>query len=187
MVGDVFGPAIAALTLGLCARTALARRWAATPPSITPAMSRLPPRPARVGLGILTALGLPARADLRRASPAAVLSIPTAAIDHHRTRDLTAPRRRRPVRRLQHSVQSRPLLVFGCCALLFHLSNAPLLPLVGQKLAAAHKESDRHDVGVHYRRANGDYECVAAPHSYMDLKRSSRNCSSERGYTEHIA
>ena len=34
----------------------------------------------------------------------------------------------------------RPLLVFGCCALLFHLSNAPLLPLVGQKLAAAHKD-----------------------------------------------
>jgi hypothetical protein len=32
------------------------------------------------------------------------------------------------------------LLIFGCCALLFHLSNAPLLPLVGQKLAAAYKD-----------------------------------------------
>jgi MFS family permease len=34
----------------------------------------------------------------------------------------------------------RPLLVYAGCALLFHFANAPLLPLVGQKLAAAHKE-----------------------------------------------
>jgi MFS family permease len=34
----------------------------------------------------------------------------------------------------------RPLLVYSLCALLFHFADAPLLPLVGQKLAAAHKE-----------------------------------------------
>ena len=32
------------------------------------------------------------------------------------------------------------MLIFGCCAPLFHLANAPLLPLVGQKLAAAHED-----------------------------------------------
>ncbi|NUB17434.1 MFS transporter, partial [Azospirillum brasilense] len=37
-------------------------------------------------------------------------------------------------------VQCRSLLIFGICALLFHFVNAPLLPLVGQKLAAAHPE-----------------------------------------------
>jgi hypothetical protein len=31
----------------------------------------------------------------------------------------------------------RPLVVFGLCVMLFHLANAALLPLVGQKLAAA--------------------------------------------------
>ena len=36
-------------------------------------------------------------------------------------------------------MQNRPLLVFAICALLFHFANAPLLPLVGQKLAASHK------------------------------------------------
>jgi MFS family permease len=33
--------------------------------------------------------------------------------------------------------ESRPLMVFGLCVMLFHLANAALLPLVGQKLAAA--------------------------------------------------
>jgi MFS family permease len=33
---------------------------------------------------------------------------------------------------------SRPLLIFCVCVMLFHFANAPLLPLVGQKLALAH-------------------------------------------------
>jgi hypothetical protein len=32
--------------------------------------------------------------------------------------------------------ESRPLVIFGLCVMLFHFANAPLLPLVGQKLAA---------------------------------------------------
>ncbi|MDQ2738469.1 MAG: MFS transporter, partial [Actinomycetota bacterium] len=35
-------------------------------------------------------------------------------------------------------LQSRPLLIFCLCVALFHFANAPLLPLVGQKLAAVH-------------------------------------------------
>ena len=35
---------------------------------------------------------------------------------------------------------SRPLVVFGWCVMLFHLANAAMLPLVGQKLAAAYPE-----------------------------------------------
>jgi len=34
----------------------------------------------------------------------------------------------------------RPLLLYAGCTMLFHFANAPLLPLVGQKLAFAHKE-----------------------------------------------
>ena len=34
--------------------------------------------------------------------------------------------------------KSRPLMIFGLCVMLFHLANAALLPLVGQKLAAAY-------------------------------------------------
>lgn len=32
------------------------------------------------------------------------------------------------------------MLIYAGCTLLFHFANAPLLPLVGQKLALAHKE-----------------------------------------------
>jgi hypothetical protein len=34
--------------------------------------------------------------------------------------------------------KSRPLVIFGLCVMLFHLANTALLPLVGQKLAAAY-------------------------------------------------
>jgi MFS family permease len=34
--------------------------------------------------------------------------------------------------------ETRPLVIFGLCVMLFHFANAPLLPLVGQKLAAAY-------------------------------------------------
>ena len=34
--------------------------------------------------------------------------------------------------------ESRPLVIFSLCVMLFHLANAAMLPLVGQKLAAAY-------------------------------------------------
>ncbi|MGH8337599.1 MAG: MFS transporter, partial [Gammaproteobacteria bacterium] len=37
-------------------------------------------------------------------------------------------------------LEIRPLVIYGLCAMLFHFANAPLLPLVGQKLALANKE-----------------------------------------------
>ena len=33
-----------------------------------------------------------------------------------------------------------PRAVFACCAMLFRFANAPLLPLVGQKLALANPQ-----------------------------------------------
>jgi MFS family permease len=72
----------------------------------------------------------------------AVLSIPAAAIDDDRARDLggepgpaASPSRAVAYRTL---FKSRRLAIFGACVLLFHLANAALLPLVGQKLALAH-------------------------------------------------
>jgi MFS family permease len=74
----------------------------------------------------------------------AVLSIPAKAIDHNRARDLEPE----PGAALSPTgvagygilFKSRPLVIFGLCAMLFHFANAPLLPLVGQKLAAAYPE-----------------------------------------------
>lgn len=77
-------------------------------------------------------------------SAVATLSIPSTAIDQERARGADAVERAaisaEPASLWQVLAGCRPLLIFGCCALLFHLANAPLLPLVGQKLAASHKD-----------------------------------------------
>jgi MFS family permease len=72
----------------------------------------------------------------------AVLSIPAASIDYNRARDLEpAPGAAdNPSGVAGYGIQfkSRPLVIFGPCVMLFHFANAPSLPLVGQKLAAAY-------------------------------------------------
>jgi MFS family permease len=144
IVGDVFGPAVAALTLGLFARKQLARRMG---------RNSAFDHAGNVGIAVVAAavgyafsqravfLLVPVFAGL---ASIAVLSIPATAIDYNRARDLddehgaaaTAPK---PA---DYAIlfKSRPLVVFGLCVMLFHLANAALLPLVGQKLAAAYPE-----------------------------------------------
>src|SRR5262249_54727758 len=77
----------------------------------------------------------------------AVLSIPARAIDHDRARgglsrndaDTALPERAATFRVLY---ECRPLMIFAACAGLFHFANAPMLHLVGQKLALAHPGSE---------------------------------------------
>jgi MFS family permease len=72
----------------------------------------------------------------------AVLSIPAKAIDYNRARDLDgdsdAAAAAAGAAGYGILFKSRPLVTFGLCVMLFHLANAALLPLVGQKLAAAY-------------------------------------------------
>ena len=66
----------------------------------------------------------------------AVLSIPAEAIDFDRARDFDheADGTGHPVGPAGYGIlfESRPLVIFGLCVMLFHFANAPLLPLVGQ-------------------------------------------------------
>jgi MFS family permease len=142
MVGDVFGPAVAALTLGLYARNQLARR-----------MGRNSAFDHAGNVAIAVAAGAVGYAFSQRAvfllvpvfamlAAVAVLSIPYKSIDLDRARDLgdRPDATGHPVSPAGYSIllKSRPLVIFGLCAMLFHFANAALLPLVGQKLAAAH-------------------------------------------------
>jgi MFS family permease len=142
IAGDVFGPAIAALTLGLYARNQLARR-----------MGRNSAFDHAGNVAIAVAAGAVGYAFSQRAvfllvpvfavlAAAAVLSIPAAAIDNDRARDLNdaSDAAGTPSGAAGYSIlfKSRLLLIFGLCVMLFHLANAALLPLVGQKLAAAY-------------------------------------------------
>ncbi len=174
IVGDVFGPAVAALTLGLTTRAALARR-----------LGRNSAFDHAGNVAIALAVGAVGYAVSQRAvfllvpvfalaAIVAVLSIPHGAIDQDPARGLDEPAARggaggdsttdgaaagtavpgaaggtRPgaaasgvpagtAEGYGALLRSRPLLVFCLCAALFHFANAPLLPLIGQKLAAAH-------------------------------------------------
>jgi hypothetical protein len=69
----------------------------------------------------------------------AVLSIPAHAINHDRARGLDShsTKHEKP---LGWSVllERQPLLILTAANALFHFANAPMLPLLGQKLALAH-------------------------------------------------
>jgi MFS family permease len=79
------------------------------------------------------------------ASLVSVLAIPANAIDYDLARGLddTASGRQGSTEHrpsgFQVLVTCRPLLIFAVCAVLFHLANAAMLPLVGQKLALQDK------------------------------------------------
>ncbi|MET4293988.1 hypothetical protein ABIB06_005317 [Bradyrhizobium sp. LB8.2] len=105
----VFPPAIAAVSLGIFGHAAFTRR-----------------------------IGRNETFNHAGASLVSILAIPARAINHDLARGLHAPdANEQPEHASGLSVllTCRPLLIFGICVLLFHLSNAAMLPLVGQKLA----------------------------------------------------
>ena len=72
----------------------------------------------------------------------AMLSIPRSAIDQDRARGLgegdAKPEDGQAPLGTLTLLRCKPLIVFALCAMLFHFANAPLLPLVGQKLAQSY-------------------------------------------------
>jgi MFS family permease len=76
------------------------------------------------------------------ASLVSILAIPAGAIDNDLARgldDADANEQPEHASGLSVLLTCRPLIVFAICVLLFHLSNAAMLPLVGQKLAMQDK------------------------------------------------
>jgi MFS family permease len=144
IVGDVFGPAVAALTLGLYARNQLARRMGRN--SAFDHAGNVAIAVVAAGIGYAFSqravfLLVPVLAVL---AAIAVLSIPAKAIDYNRARDLNGEHDGAAAAPSPAGYgilfKSRPLVIFGLCVMLFHLANAALLPLVGQKLATAYPD-----------------------------------------------
>jgi MFS family permease len=137
VVGDVLGPAVAALTLGLFAERQLANRMgrnAAFDHAGNVAVAAVAGFVGWLFGQRAVFLLVPLFAAL---AAVAVLSIPNEAIDPRKARGAPpqdSPDNRQGVRAL---FTCRPLVIFAGCLMLFHFANAPLLPLVGQKLAAA--------------------------------------------------
>jgi MFS family permease len=141
VVGDVFAPAVAALTLGLIGRRGLARRTG---------RNAAYDHAGNVVIALIAALVgwwtsqravfllMPVFAVM---AAVATLSIPPQAVNHDLARG--ADRADEADGKSDPSgwsvlVRHRPIVIFGISAFLFHFANAPLLPLVGQMLAFAH-------------------------------------------------
>ncbi len=136
LAGDAFAPAVSALTLGLVTRDKLDKR-----------LGRNSAFDHGGNIAIALVAGAVGYAFSQRAvflmvpvfavlTSAAVLAIPAGAIDHDRARDLTSNGETQgSAAGYRVLFERRPLMIFAVCALLFHFANAPLLPLVGQKLA----------------------------------------------------
>ena len=143
MVGDIFAPAIAAITWGLYRRSELARRMGRN--SAFDHAGNMAIAAIAGGLGWAVSqravfLLVPCCAVL---AAIAVLWIPAGAIDHDRARGGRRDEADEEDTQLSGFGilwSCRPLLVFAGCVLLWNFANAPLLPLVGQKLALAHPD-----------------------------------------------
>jgi MFS family permease len=139
VVGDIFGPAVAAITLGIYRQNHLARR-----------MGRNAAYDHAGNVAIAAVAGAVGWAFSQRSvfllvpifavlASLAVLSIPAHAMDHEKARGAEETEGgNEKISGLSVLLTCRPLLIYAGCAMLFHFANAPLLPLVGQKLAIAH-------------------------------------------------
>lgn len=139
-LGAVFAPTVAAITLGLYGRDALAFRLGRNA-----AFDRI----GNIFIAIVTGV---VGVTISQAAPffltpvfavlatIAALSIPAASIDHERARGLDSRNAAdaSPPGSLRALLHYRTLLLFAAAAALFHFSNAPMLPLIAQKLAHAH-------------------------------------------------
>ena len=135
IAGDAFVPAVAALTLGLVTKEALARRLGRN--SAFDHGGNIATALVAGLVGYLFSqrevfLLVPFYAAL---TSVAVLTIPAGAINHDRARDLGKDGEDGAAAGYSALFRTRPLTIFAACAFFFHFANAPLLPLVGQKLA----------------------------------------------------
>lgn len=140
--GSIFAPAIAAVTLGMVGPKAFARRMGRNE-AFNHAGNALA---AAIAAGTAYVFGPVVvfwlMAALALASIVTALLIPARAIDNDLARGLHgagAQPNERPSS-LRTLIAIPGFVVFAACAVLFHLANAAMLPLVGQKLALANKE-----------------------------------------------
>lgn len=137
VLGGLFAPAVAAMTVGLANKANLPMRLGRNVAF---------DRAGNIFIALLVsavALALSQRAPFYLAPFFAILtataafSIPAAAINDDRARGLAANAAQHRPKNWRVLLDYKPLLVFAGAAALFHFANAPMLPLIAQKLALA--------------------------------------------------
>jgi MFS family permease len=140
VLGAVFAPTVAAITLGLVAREALPGQLARNAACDRAGNIFIAGLAGLVGWTFSQQAVFYLTPLFASLAAAVVLSIPHGAIDHDRARGLDGERAPGHARPADWHVllRRRPLLVLAAAVALFHFANAPMLPLLGQKLALAH-------------------------------------------------
>ncbi|ARN81475.1 MFS transporter [Methylocystis bryophila] len=138
VLGGLFAPAIAAITLGLYGHEALAGRLGRNAAFDKAGNVSIAVIAGVVGVTVSQKAPFYLVPLFTLLTAAAALSIPARAIDHARARGLepSATREEQPTD-WRTLLTYRPLLIFAASAAIFYFANAPMLPLVAQKLALA--------------------------------------------------
>ena len=147
IAGAIIPPAIAAVTLGIVKPTGFTGQMGSNQ-----AFNHAGTVAAALLIGLISYLIWPGAMFpiiivLAAGTIITVLSIPERTIDHEVARGAadvpdddggagTGP----GAQDFRAVFSNRPLVIFMICCGLFHLANAPMLPLAGQKLALGHKE-----------------------------------------------
>jgi MFS family permease len=141
VAGAAFGPAIAAITLGILGARGLAYRMGRNAAFDHAGNVFIAVLAGAIGWWFSQSAVFYLVPIFSVLTAFAVLSIPARAIDHARARGLDRNQSETGEQPSSWSVliACKPLLVFAACVALFHFANAPMLPLVGQKLALANK------------------------------------------------
>jgi MFS family permease len=141
VAGSIFGPAIAAITLGILGSHGLAYRIGRNAAFDHAGNVSIAVLAGAVGWRFSQSAVFYLVPIFSVLAASAVLSIPAHAINHSKARglDQSQPSSGEHPSGWSVLITCKPLLVFAVCVALFHFANAPMLALVGQKLALAHK------------------------------------------------
>jgi DNA-binding CsgD family transcriptional regulator len=144
VAGTAFGPAIAAITLGILGSRGLAYRMGRNAAFDHAGNVFIAVLAGAVGWWFSQSAVFYLVPIFSVLAASSVLSIPARAIDHARARGLDRNRSKTGEQPSGWTalIARKPLLVFAACVALFHFANAPMLPLVGQKLALANKGAE---------------------------------------------
>lgn len=139
VLGGVFAPTVAAITLGLCGREALPRQLGRNAAFDRAGNVFIAALIGIVGVSLTKEAPFYFAPFFAALTTVAVLNIPASSIDHARARGLEANASRGvpPSTSLRVLLHYRRLVALAAVAALLHFANAPMLPLVVQKLALA--------------------------------------------------
>lgn len=144
--GVVFSPALTAVALGIVGHQAFSRRIGRNQ-TFNHAGNACAALAAGIGAYVWgPSIVFYLLAAMSVASLVSIIAIPGRAIDHDLARGLNDQPPNEKARHADHPsgltvlLTCRPLLIFAACVIVFHLANAAMLPLVGQKLALGDKK-----------------------------------------------